>query len=176
MRRPVPLILNDCRIPAENLLGEAGKGHHIAFNILNIGRFKLGAACVGGARNSLANAVSYAKERKAFGKSIAEFGLIQQKIADSATRLYVGESMTYRAIGAIDAALAAIPEAQAHDSREIQKRIEEYAVECSILKVWGSEMLDAIVDHDAADLRRIRLRRGVPGGARLSRLAHQSDF
>ncbi len=142
-----PLILNDCRIPAENLLGEAGKGHHIAFNILNIGRFKLGAACLGGSRTSLANAISYAKERKAFGKSISEFGLIQQKISDSATRIYVGESMAYRTIGAIDAALAAIPESEAHNSREIQKRIEEYAVECSILKVWGSEMLDAVVDH-----------------------------
>jgi len=142
-----PLILNDCRIPAENLLGEAGKGHHIAFNILNIGRFKLGAACVGGSRTSLANAIHYAKERKAFGKSISEFGLIQQKISDSATRIYVGESMAYRTIGAIDSALAAIPEADAHNAREIQKRIEEYAVECSILKVWGSEMLDAIVDH-----------------------------
>jgi alkylation response protein AidB-like acyl-CoA dehydrogenase len=142
-----PLILNDCHIPAENLLGEAGKGHHIAFNILNIGRFKLGAACVGGSRTSLANAIQYAKERKAFGKSISEFGLIQQKISDSATRIYVGESMAYRTIGAIDAALAAIPEDQAHNAREIQKRIEEYAVECSILKVWGSEMLDAIVDH-----------------------------
>jgi len=142
-----PLILNDCRIPAENLLGEAGKGHHIAFNILNIGRFKLGAACLGGSRTSLANAISYAKERKAFGKSISEFGLIQQKISDSVTRIYVGESMAYRTIGAIDAALAAIPEAEAHNSREIQKRIEEYAVECSILKVWGSEMLDAVVDH-----------------------------
>ena len=142
-----PLILNDCRIPADNLLGEAGKGHHIAFNILNIGRFKLGAACVGGSRTSLANAIGYAKERKAFGKSISEFGLIQEKISDSATRIYVGESMAYRTIGAIDAALASIPEADANNSREIQKRIEEYAVECSILKVWGSEMLDAIVDH-----------------------------
>jgi alkylation response protein AidB-like acyl-CoA dehydrogenase len=142
-----PLILNDCHIPAENLLGEAGKGHHIAFNILNIGRFKLGAACLGGSRTSLANAISYAKERKAFGKSISEFGLIQQKVSDSATRIYVGESMAYRTIGAIDAALAAIPEAEAHNPREIQKRIEEYAVECSILKVWGSEMLDAVVDH-----------------------------
>ena len=142
-----PLILNDCRIPADNLLGQAGKGHHIAFNILNIGRFKLGAACLGGSRSSLANAISYAKERKAFGKSISEFGLIQQKISDSATRIYVGESMGYRTIGAIDAALAVIPESEAHNSREIQKRIEEYAVECSILKVWGSEMLDAIVDH-----------------------------
>jgi alkylation response protein AidB-like acyl-CoA dehydrogenase len=137
-----PLILSDCRIPAANLLGEAGKGHHIAFNILNIGRFKLGAACVGGARSSLANAVSYAKERKAFGKSISEFGLIQQKIADAATRIYVGESMAYRTVGMIDAALAGI-----EDSRSIQKGIEEYAIECSILKVWGSEMLDAVVDH-----------------------------
>ncbi len=133
-------------IPAENLLGEAGKGHHIAFNILNIGRFKLGAACVGGSRTSLANGIHYAKERKAFGKSISEFGLIQQKIADSTTRIYVGEVMTYRTVGMIDAALASIP-MTAHNSREIQKRIEEYAVECSILKVWGSEMLDTVVDH-----------------------------
>lgn len=137
-----PLILSDCRVPAENLLGEAGKGHHIAFNILNIGRFKLGAACTGGARTSLANAIQYARDRKAFGKSISEFGLVQQKIADAATRIYVAESMTYRTIGAIDAALAG-----AEDAREIQKRIEEYAIECSILKVWGSEMLDAVVDH-----------------------------
>ncbi|HZU10871.1 MAG TPA: acyl-CoA dehydrogenase family protein [Pseudacidobacterium sp.] len=142
-----PLILSDCKVPAENLLGEAGKGHHIAFNILNIGRFKLGAACVGGARTSLANGIKYAKERKAFGKSIAEFGLIQQKIADCTARIFVGESMAYRTVGMIDAALAAIPEEDAHNSREIQKRIEEYAVECSILKVWGSEMLDAVVDH-----------------------------
>ncbi|MGC2161634.1 MAG: acyl-CoA dehydrogenase family protein [Silvibacterium sp.] len=142
-----PLILNDCRIPAENLLGEAGKGHHIAFNILNIGRFKLGAACTGGARTSLANAIQYARDRKAFGKSISEFGLIQQKIADAAARIYVAESMTYRTIGAIDAALGQIPEAAAQDAAEIQKRIEEYAIECSILKVWGSEMLDRVVDH-----------------------------
>ncbi len=137
-----PLILNDCRIPAENLLGEAGKGHHIAFNILNIGRFKLGAACIGGSRTSLANTIQYACDRKAFGKSISEFGLIQQKIADAATRIYIAESMAYRTIGAIDAALVG-----AEDAREIQKRIEEYAIECSILKVWGSEMLDAVVDH-----------------------------
>jgi alkylation response protein AidB-like acyl-CoA dehydrogenase len=142
-----PLILSDCKVPVENLLGEAGKGHHIAFNILNIGRFKLGAACVGGARTSLANGIKYAKERKAFGKSIADFGLIQQKIADCTARIFVGESMAYRTVGMIDAALAAIPEEQRHNSREIQKRIEEYAVECSILKVWGSEMLDAVVDH-----------------------------
>ncbi len=140
-----PLILADCKVPVENLLGEPGKGHHIAFNILNIGRFKLGAACVGGARNSLQAAIQYAKERKAFGKSIAEFGLIQEKLAQSAAGIYAGESLVYRTIGMIDAALADLDGSA--DSREIQKRIEEYAVECSILKVWGSEMLDMVVDH-----------------------------
>lgn len=137
-----PLVLNDCRIPAENLLGEEGKGHHIAFNILNIGRFKLGAACVGGARTVLANAIQYARDRKAFGKSITEFGLVQEKIADAVVRIYIAESMAYRTIGAIDTALAGTESA-----KEIQKRIEEYAIECSVLKVWGSEMLDAVVDH-----------------------------
>jgi alkylation response protein AidB-like acyl-CoA dehydrogenase len=142
-----PLILADCMVPVENLLGEIGKGHHIAFNILNIGRFKLGAACVGGARNGLQHAIGYAKERKAFGKSISEFGLIQEKLAEIATGVYAGESLAYRTIGMIDAALADVDSAAEGASREIQKRIEEYAVECSILKVWGSEMLDMAVDH-----------------------------
>src|SRR5262249_19040062 len=104
--------------------------------------FKLGAACVGGARNSLDDAVRYAKERKAFGKSISEFGLIQEKIAECAAGIYAGESMVYRTIGMIDAGLADV-----HTSQEIQKRIEEYAIECSILKVWCSELLDLVVDH-----------------------------
>ncbi|MBZ5624706.1 MAG: acyl-CoA dehydrogenase family protein [Acidobacteriia bacterium] len=142
-----PLILADCQVPVENLLGEVGKGHHIAFNILNIGRFKLGAACVGGARNGLRNAIGYSKERKAFGKSICEFGLIQEKLAECATGIYAGESLVYRTIGMIDAALADLDANAEGASREIQKRIEEYAVECSILKVWGSEMLDMVVDH-----------------------------
>ena len=142
-----PLILADCQVPVENLLGEPGKGHHIAFNILNIGRFKLGAACTGGARNSLAQAIQYAKERKAFGKSICEFGLIQEKLAECAAGVYAGESLTYRTIGMIDAALAGIDANAEGASRDIQKRIEEYAVECSIAKVWGSEMLDMVVDH-----------------------------
>ncbi len=137
-----PLILSDCRVPVENLLGEAGKGQHIAFNILNIGRFKLGAACIGGARNSFESAIQYAKDRKAFGKPIAEFGLIQEKLAECAAGIYAGESMVYRTCGMIDAALQGV-----EGSREIQKRIEEYAVECSILKVWASEMLDMVVDH-----------------------------
>jgi len=142
-----PLVLADCRVPVENLLGEPGKGHHIAFNILNIGRFKLGAACVGGARYAFADAVGYAKERKAFGKTISEFGLIQEKLAECATGIYAGESLAYRTIGMIDAALAGVDANAEGASREIQKRIEEYAVECSILKVWGSEMLDMVVDH-----------------------------
>jgi alkylation response protein AidB-like acyl-CoA dehydrogenase len=142
-----PLILADCAVPVENVLGEIGKGHHIAFNVLNIGRFKLGAACLGAARNSLQSGIAYAKERKAFGRPIASFGLIQEKIAECAVGVYAGEALTYRTVGTIDAALSELEGADKGNSREIQKRIEEYAVECSILKVWGSEMLDAVVDH-----------------------------
>jgi butyryl-CoA dehydrogenase len=142
-----PLVFSDCKIPAANLLGEAGKGHHIAFNVLNVGRFKLGVACIGGARHALAHMIRYAKERKAFGKSICEFGLIQRKISASATSLYAAESMAYRTVGMIDASLATLGPEQAHNPRETQKRIEEYAVECSILKVYGSEMLDLVADE-----------------------------
>lgn len=142
-----PLILNDCKVPVENLLGEIGKGHVIAFNILNIGRFKLGAGCVGGIRNSLQHAIGYAKQRKAFGKSIADFGLIKEKLADIATLAYAGEAMVYRTVGMIDAALSDIDKTSPDASREIRKGIEEYAVECSIAKVWGSEALDHTVDE-----------------------------
>ena len=142
-----PLVLQDCKVPAANLLGEPGKGHHIAFNVLNVGRFKLGVACVGGARHALAHMIRYAKERKAFGKSISEFGLIQRKISAAAARLYAAESMAYRTAGMIDAGMEALGPEQAHDPREIQRRIEEYAVECSILKVYGSEMLTLIADE-----------------------------
>src|SRR5580698_2578460 len=100
-----PLVFADCKIPAANLLGEAGKGHHIAFNVLNVGRFKLGVACIGGARHALAHMARYAKERKAFGKSISEFGLIQQKISACAAQLYAAESMTYRTAGLMNAGL-----------------------------------------------------------------------
>ena len=142
-----PLVLEDCKIPKENLLGEPGKGHHIAFNVLNVGRFKLGVACIGGARHALAHMIRYAKERHAFGKAIAEFGLIQRKISASATRLYAAESMAYRTAGMIDAGLATLGPEMAHNPRETQKRIEEYAVECSILKVYGSEMLTLVSDE-----------------------------
>ena len=142
-----PLVLDNCRIPASNLLGEAGKGHHIAFNVLNVGRFKLGVACIGGARHALGHMIRYAKERKAFGKAIAEFGLIQRKISTSATRLYAAESMAYRTAGMIEARLAQLGPEKGRSPRETQRRIEEYAVECSILKVYGSEMLSLVADE-----------------------------
>ncbi|MGA8041836.1 MAG: acyl-CoA dehydrogenase family protein, partial [Terracidiphilus sp.] len=142
-----PLVLTDCKVPAENLLGEPGKGHHIAFNVLNVGRFKLGVACVGGARRGLAEMIRYAKDRVAFGKPIAEFGLIQRKIATSAARLFAAESMAYRTAGMMDAAMSELSPDKAHEPREIQRRIEEYAVECSILKIYGSEVLSFVADE-----------------------------
>jgi len=142
-----PIILNDCKVPVENLLGEIGKGHVIAFNILNIGRFKLGAMCVGGARVSLENAIGYAKQRKAFHKVIADFGLIREKIANMAALIYVGESLVYRTVGMMDAALSEVDKSSADALKETRKAIEEYAVECSIIKVWGSEMIDYVVDE-----------------------------
>jgi alkylation response protein AidB-like acyl-CoA dehydrogenase len=142
-----PIILNDCQVPAENLLGEAGKGHHIAFNILNIGRFKLGAGCVGGMRTALVNAIGYAKQRKAFGKSIAEFGLVREMIADTAIAIFAGEAMVYRTVGMMDSALNDVDKSAADAAQQTRKAIEEYAVECSIAKVWGSEALDGAVDR-----------------------------
>jgi alkylation response protein AidB-like acyl-CoA dehydrogenase len=139
-----PLILTDCVISAGNLLGEVGKGHHIAFNILNVGRYKLGNAAIGGARMALNNGIRYAIDRKAFGKSISEFGLIQEKIANCATGIFVGGAVCYRTVGLIDKALSGVDK---NDTKEIQKRIEDYAVECSIVKVWASEMLDMVVDE-----------------------------
>jgi butyryl-CoA dehydrogenase len=171
-----PIILNDCRVPKENLLGKIGKGHVIAFNTLNIGRYKLGAGVVGGARNSLNNSIGYAKQRKAFGQTLADFGIIKEKLANMAVGVYTGECMSYRTVGMIEAATAEIknspeyvylqtsenievgiidvPRAAVKENllddyvyEETAKNIEEYAVECSILKVYGSEMLDYVVDE-----------------------------
>src|SRR5438270_8035540 len=141
-----PLILNDCRVPVENVLGEIGKGHQIAFNVLNVGRFKLGAGCVGSARNCIENAIAYAKQRKAFGKVIADFGLIREKIANMAAGIFVGEAMAYRTVGMMDHAIAQLS-AEHQDMAQVRKVIDEYAVECSILKIWGSEFIDYVVDE-----------------------------
>ena len=142
-----PIILNDCKVPAENVLGEIGKGHVIAFNILNVGRFKLGAMCVGGARLSLENAIGYAKQRKAFNKVIADFGLVREKLANMAVGVYTGEALVYRTVGMMDVALSEVDKSAADAAKETRKAIEEYAVECSIIKVWGSEMVGFVVDE-----------------------------
>jgi alkylation response protein AidB-like acyl-CoA dehydrogenase len=142
-----PIILNDCKVPVENLLGEIGKGHVIAFNILNVGRFKLGAMCVGGGRVSLESAITYAKQRKAFNKVIADFGLVREKIANMATLIYVGEAAIYRTVGMMDVALDEVDKSGADAAKETRKAIEEYAVECSIIKVWASEMVGYVVDE-----------------------------
>jgi alkylation response protein AidB-like acyl-CoA dehydrogenase len=137
-----PLILQDARIPKHNLLGEIGKGHKVAFNILNIGRFKLGAGTTGGCKEVLRFSVEYAKSRTAFGKPIAEFGLIRQKLGEMAILAWASESVVYRTAGLIDRNLAG-----ALGSSEILSRIEEYAAECSIVKVFCSEALDRVVDE-----------------------------
>ena len=142
-----PIILNDCKVPVENLLGEIAKGHVIAFNILNIGRFKLGAMCVGGGRVSLESAIGYAKQRKAFNKVIADFGLVREKIANMAALLFVGESLVYRTVGMMDRALSEVDKSSVDAIKETRKAIEEYAVECSIIKVWASEMVNYVVDE-----------------------------
>ncbi len=139
------LMLEDCRVPVENVLGEIGRGHKIAFNVLNIGRLKLGARSVGTIKLSLCQSVQYAKERHQFGQPIANFGLIKQKIAEMAIRAYVGEAMLYRTLGTIDAALE---QADKDNPAEVLRVLEQYAIECSIIKVWESEALAYVVDEE----------------------------
>jgi alkylation response protein AidB-like acyl-CoA dehydrogenase len=141
-----PLILNDCKVPVDNVLGDIGKGHVIAFNVLNVGRFKLGAGCIGSARSCLESATAYAKQRKAFGKVIADFGLIREKLANIAAGIFVGEAMAYRTVGMMDAAISQLDSGH-RDMGPVRKVIDEYAIECSILKVWGSEFISQVVDE-----------------------------
>jgi alkylation response protein AidB-like acyl-CoA dehydrogenase len=144
-----PVFLENCKVPKENLLHEAGRGHIVAFNILNSGRFTLGASAVGGSKYVLATAAKYAKERKAFGKAIGEFGLMREKLAEMAIQLFAVESMIYRSAGNMETAMASNNGSE-NASEKIQntmKVLEEYAIESSIAKVYGSEMLDFAVDE-----------------------------
>jgi alkylation response protein AidB-like acyl-CoA dehydrogenase len=139
-----PLILQDARVPAGNVLGEIGRGHKVAFNVLNYGRFKLAAMTTGGAKNALAESARYAKTRRQFGKPIGEFGAIRAKLADMAIRIYGIESLLFRTAGLIDEGGAQ----GGGGAAATLAALEEYAVECSIAKVAGSEMLDFVLDEN----------------------------
>ncbi len=141
------VYLDNVKVPVENVLGEIGRGHIIAFNILNLGRLKIGPFSAGGSRDVLAISIKYAKERKAFGKSISEFGMIQHKLAEMAIRMYASESMTYRVVGAIEAQLEGFSWEAPDAGATMMKAAEEFAVECSFIKVFASEMLDYVVDE-----------------------------
>jgi alkylation response protein AidB-like acyl-CoA dehydrogenase len=143
----VQVVMENCKVPVENQLGEIGKGHKIAFNILNVGRFKLGVGCVGSAKIALDDSIKYAKERVQFNQPIASFGMIKGKIANMATRIYVVEAMSYRTAGLLDSILEPIDKDADDASQMTMEGIEEYATECSIMKVKGSEMLDYVVDE-----------------------------
>jgi len=138
------LMLDNVKVPVENLLGAIGQGHKVAFNVLNFGRVKLGARNMSGVRTALNHAVKYAKERRQFGKAIAEFGLIKQKLAGMAVRAFVGDAMSYRTLGDVDRAIETGDRA---DGPLVLKTIEGFSVECSINKVWTSEALAWAVDE-----------------------------
>lgn len=142
-----PLILEDVKVPVENLLWEVGKGHLIAFNILNIGRFKLAAGCVGASKDTIELAAKYANERTQFGRKISTFPLIGKKLADMNTKTYALESMVYRTAGLFDVGLAEVDHSSPEVGYQSAKAIAEYQLECSINKVFGSETLDFVVDE-----------------------------
>ena len=141
------VYLDNVKVPVENVLGEIGRGHIIAFNILNLGRLKLGPFAIGGAKEVLRVSLKYAKERKAFGKSIAEFGMIQHKLAEMAIRIYAAESTSWRVVGLIENELEGFSWKNAGAAQTMLKAVEEFAAECSYIKIFASEMLDYVVDE-----------------------------
>src|SRR5882724_269915 len=141
------VYFDNVKVPVENLLGEIGRGHIIAFNILNLGRLKLGPFAIGGAKEVLRVSLKYAKERKAFGKSISEFGMIQHKLAEMATRIYATESTSYRVVGLIENEMEGFSWSNPNAAQMMLKSVEEYAAECSYIKIFASEMLDYVVDE-----------------------------
>ncbi len=143
-----PVILQDVKVPADAVLGEIGKGHKVAFNVLNFGRFKLGAMCSGGAKKSIEEAAKYAAQRKQFGVAIATFGAIKHKLGEMTARQYALESMMYRTAGLIDQRIAATPDKKQGDGTPMLMALEEFAVEASIAKVLGSEVVDFVIDEN----------------------------
>jgi hypothetical protein len=142
-----PLSLENVPVPVENVLGELGKGHLIAFNILNVGRLKLGAGCVGACKYLLLEALKWAEEREAFGRRIADFGLIKEKLGEMVARTFAIESISYRTTGMIDARLEGVDQGAPAAAKQIMEALQEYALECSILKVLGTETLDYVTDE-----------------------------
>ena len=143
-----PVILQEVKAPADSVLGEIGKGHKVAFNVLNFGRFKLGAMCSGGAKRTIAEGAKYAATRKQFGVAIATFGAIKHKLGEMTARQYALESMMYRTAGLIDQRISSTPNKKADDPAPMLQALEEFAVEASIAKVLGSETIDYIIDEN----------------------------
>lgn len=180
-----PVVMENCVIPKENLLGEIGKGHKIAFNILNLGRFKLGVGATGASKYLIGEAVKYAKDRKQFGKSITDFGLIRKKLANMATRTFVSESMNYRTADLMDQKIKPLAKNDAAYDRKVMEIVEEFAIESSIAKIYGSECVDMVADEGlqilggygfleeypfAAALRNTRINRIFEGTNEINRL------
>ncbi len=168
-----PLMLDDVHVPVENVLGTIGHGHKVAFNILNLGRVKLGTRNITGAKRALNHSVEYARNRRQFGRPICEFGLVAQKLAEMAVRSYVGDAMVYRALGEIDRALEAVP---SDDSGRVLKIIEGFAAECSINKVWTSEALAYAVDEAVQVFGGNGTRVSFPSNARIATRASPASM
>ena len=169
------LIFQDVKVPAENVLGEVGKGHKVAFNVLNFARFKLGAMCSGGASAAISESAKYAATRRQFNTPIANFGAIKHKLGEMVVRTYAVESLLYRTAGLVDARIDATPH-EPTDGSVALNSFEEHAVEASIAKVAGSEALNYVLDETSRSSRRQRIRARLSGRTTLPRRAREPDF